>query len=115
SIILTMGLRGAGDSRTPLIFMGVTVVLHTLMNPLLIIGWGPIPALGISGSAISMGLSSLVSLIGTVIYIYAKDLPLRLRGPELSYLLPRRDELGFILVKGFPMGAQMAVMSAAGL
>ncbi len=115
SIILTMGLRGAGDSRTPLIFMGVTVVLHTLLNPFLIMGWGPIPALGISGSAISMGLSSLVSLVGTIAYIYAKDLPLRLRGPELAYLMPRRDELGFILSKGFPMGAQMAVMSAAGL
>ncbi len=115
SIILTMGLRGTGDSRTPLIFMVVTVALHTVLNPLLIMGYGPFPEFGIAGSALSMAVSSAVSLIGMVVYVYVKDLPLRLRGAELDYLKPRNDELGFILAKGFPMGAQMAVMSAAGL
>lgn len=115
SIILTMGLRGAGDARTPLIFMAVTVVLHTAINPLLIVGYGPFPAMGISGSALSLIIASLASFLGMVVYVYAKDLPLRLRGFELAYLKPRREELGFIVAKGFPMGAQMFVMSAAGL
>ncbi len=115
SIILTMGLRGAGDSRTPLIFMGVSVVLHTVINPLLIMGYGPLPAFGIAGSSLSMAISTTISFIGMVAYVYAKDLPLRLRGAELAYLKPRVEELGFIIKKGFPMGAQMLVMSAAGL
>ena len=115
SIILTMGLRGTGDARTPLIFMAVTVAIDIVLNPLLIAGFGPIPALGIGGSAIATIIASMASFLGMLVYVYAKDLPLRLRGRELGYLMPHRDELGFIIAKGLPMGAQMLVMSAAGI
>jgi putative MATE family efflux protein len=115
SIILTMGLRGTGDARTPLIFMGVTVAIDTVLNPVLIAGLGPFPAMGIAGSATATIFASLISFVAMVIYVYAKDLPLRLRGAELAYLKPRRDEMHFIVGKGLPMGAQMLVMSAAGI
>lgn len=115
SVILTMGLRGAGDARTPLIFMVVTVVLDAVLNPMLIAGFGPLPAMGIAGSAIATIIASLLSFVAMVIYVYAKDLPLRLRGSELAYLRPRRDEMHYIITKGVPMGAQMLVMSAAGI
>jgi putative MATE family efflux protein len=115
SVILTMGLRGTGDARTPLIFMLVTVAIDTVLNPVLITGWGPFPEMGIAGSATSTIIASLVSFVGMLVYVYAKDLPLRLRGPELGYLKPRGEELHFIVTKGIPMGAQMFVMSAAGL
>ncbi len=115
SIILAMGLRGAGDARTPLIFMIVTVVLDIVFNPLLISGWGPFPRLGIVGSALSTMLASIVSFLGMVAYVYAKDLPLRLRGREVRYLVPDRAELGYIIAKGLPMGAQMLLMAANGI
>jgi putative MATE family efflux protein len=115
SVVLSMGLRGAGDSRTPLIFMGLTVALDVVLNPLLIAGIGPFPALGITGSALSMVIAAIVGFIAMVAYVYAKDLPLRLRGPELAYLKPDREELRFIIAKGVPMGAQMLLMSAAGI
>jgi putative MATE family efflux protein len=115
SVVLSMGLRGAGDSRTPLIFMGLTVALDVVLNPLLISGIGPFPALGITGSALSMVIAAIVGFIAMVAYVYAKDLPLRLRGAELAYLIPDREELRFIVAKGLPMGAQMLLMSAAGI
>ncbi len=115
SVILTMGLRGTGDARTPLIFMGVTVAIDTVLNPLLIMGVGPIPEMGIAGSATSTIIASLASFVAMLFYIYGKDLPLRLRGPELGYLKPRGGELRYIVTKGIPMGAQMLVMSAAGI
>jgi putative MATE family efflux protein len=115
SIILTMGLRGTGDARTPLIFMGVTVAIDVVLNPVLIAGLGPFPALGIAGSAIATIAAAFISFVAMVAYVYSRDLPLRLRGHELAYLRPRRDELGFIVAKGLPMGAQMLVMSAAGI
>jgi len=115
SVILTMGLRGTGDARTPLIFMGVTVAIDIILNPMLISGFGPFPEMGIAGSATSTIIASLVSFVAMLVYVYARDLPLRLRGPELRYLRPRRDEMGFIITKGIPMGAQMLVMSAAGI
>ena len=115
SIILSMGLRGTGDARTPLIFMGVTVLIDAVLNPVFIAGLGPLPAMGIAGSATATIAASMLSFIGMVIYVYRKDLPLRLRGAELQYLKPAREELRYIVTKGLPMGAQMAVMAAAGI
>lgn len=114
-IIITMGLRGAGDARTPLIFMALAVVLDVGLNPFLIAGIGPFPELGILGSGIAMIIANAISFVAMLVYIYAKDLPLRLRGAELAYLKPAVNELGYILGKGLPMGAQMLVMSAAGI
>ena len=115
SIIVSMGLRGAGDARTPLIFMGLTVALDIVLNPLLIAGYGPFPELGIVGSALGMVIAAVISFVAMIVYIYAKDLPLRLRGAELAYLRPDPAELRWIVAKGVPMGAQMLVMSASGI
>ena len=114
-MVITMGLRGTGDSRTPLIFMAVTVAGNCVMVPLLVAGIGPFPQLGIVGAGLAMSIAMVISLAAMIWYIYHRDLPLRLRGHELSYLKPRREELRFIIAKGMPMGIQMAVMGAAGL
>jgi putative MATE family efflux protein len=115
SVMIAMGLRGAGDSRTPFLFMGVSVVLDIVLNPLLIMGVGPFPRMGIAGSAASTAFAGYASLAALLLYVYAKDLPLRLRGTEVSYLIPRRAELGYIVGKGLPMGAQMLLVSSAGI
>jgi putative MATE family efflux protein len=115
TVMIAMGLRGAGDSRTPFLFMALSVVLDVVLNPLLISGIGPFPRMGIAGSAASTAFAGYASLLGLVFYVYAKDLPLRLRGGELGYLMPRREELRYIIGKGLPMGAQMLVISSAGL
>lgn len=113
--MIAMGLRGAGDARTPLRFMVLTSVVDVALNPLLIRGIGPFPALGIAGSAWAMVLANLIGLTALIIYAYARDLPLRLRGAELCWLRPRAEEMGPILSKGLPMGAQMLVISGAGV
>src|SRR5690606_35248436 len=43
-------LRGAGDSRTPFYFLLLSCVLDVGLNPLLILGLGPFPKMGIAGS-----------------------------------------------------------------
>lgn len=114
-ILMMMGLRGAGDSVTPLYFMIVAVLLDTTLNPVFILGLGPAPRLGIAGSALATVIANLVGLIAMIGYIYARDLPLRLRGHELSYLKPHGPTLRTIMVKGFPMGLQMIVVTLAAL
>ncbi|MBW8783293.1 MAG: MATE family efflux transporter, partial [Novosphingobium sp.] len=115
SMMIAMGLRGAGDSTTPLRSMIITVLLDVCFNPLLIRGFGPIPALGIAGSALSTALANVVGVSFMIWRVYGHDLPLRLRGHELGYLWPSGRDLGYVIGKGLPMGAQMLVMSAAGL
>ena len=113
--MIAMGLRGAGDGATPLRFMILTALLDVALNPLLIQGWGPFPALGIAGSAWAMVIATTIGFAGLLIWIYAKDLPLRLRGAELRWLIPARTETAYLLSKGLPMGAQMLIISSAGV
>lgn len=113
--MIAMGLRGAGDGATPLRFMIITALLDVVLNPLLIMGWGPFPALGIAGSAWAMVIATTIGFAGLLIWIYAKDLPLRLRGAELRWLIPARAETAYLLSKGLPMGAQMLIISSAGV
>ena len=63
---------------------------------------------------IIISLSSL-ALIGLLIYIYTRDLPLRLKGREFRYLWCDVAILKTIIVKGFPMGIQMIVISLSAL
>ena len=113
--MLMMALRGSGDSMTPLWFMALNVALDIVLNPILINGWGPAPRLGINGSALATTIAAYASLAGMVAYIYARDLPLRLRGAELRFLSPDGTLLKVILTKGFPIGLQMIVISSSAL
>ncbi len=114
-VILMMGLRGAGDSLTPLWFMGLSVVFDSGLNPVFIRGFGPIPALGIAGSATATAIANNVSMAAMIGYVYLRDLPLRLRGHELAYLWPAPSLVRTIVGKGLPMAGQMMVVSVAAL
>ena len=46
-------LRGIGDTMTPLIFMAIAVGINIVLDPILIIGIGPIPKMGFNGSAVA--------------------------------------------------------------
>lgn len=115
SMMISMGVRGAGDSKTPLHAMILTVAMDIVLNPLLIRGLGPVPAFGIAGSAFASAVASFAGVVLMIVTIYRKNLPLRLRGAELRYLIPNPADLRYVLGKGLPMGAQMLIMSAAGV
>lgn len=46
--------RAAGDTRTPLLLLAGSVALNLALDPLLILGAGPLPAAGMAGPAIAM-------------------------------------------------------------
>jgi len=114
-VLLMMALRGSGDALTPMWFMVLAVFLDAGLNPVFILGLGPVPELGIAGSAFATVIANYVSLGALVIYIYGRDLPLRLKGAELRYLKPDPKLLVAIVRKGLPMGLQMIVISSSAL
>ncbi|KQU62477.1 MATE family efflux transporter [Sphingomonas sp. Leaf339] len=114
-VLIMMGLRGTGDAMTPLWFMVLGVVLDAGLNPLLIIGIGPFPRLGIAGSALATLISGSVSVIALAAYINWRDLPIRLKGAELAFVRPDPALVRLIVGKGLPIGAQMLVISVASL
>lgn len=114
-VLMFMGLRGTGDSVTPLWFMGLCVLIDAAMNPLLIAGIGPFPRMGIAGSATATLIANIIAFGALVGWIAWRDLPLRLKGAEIRYILPERALVRTIVGKGLPIGAQMLVLSTSAL
>ena len=114
-VALSMALRGSGDSLTPLYFMGMAAGLDIVLNPLLIAGVGPFPALGIAGSGYATAIANWSALAGLILYAYARRNPLRLARAELRFLVPDPGQLRSIFAKGLPMGLQMIVISVSSL
>ena len=48
---LEAAFRASGDTRTPFLVLAVSVALNAVLDPLLIMGIGPLPALGVGGAA----------------------------------------------------------------
>jgi Na+-driven multidrug efflux pump len=68
--LLANAVRGTGHMRLPAFTIVGGEALHLILSPLLILGWGPIPSLGMSGAALA-ALSPY--LFGTmVLFLYLR-------------------------------------------
>jgi putative MATE family efflux protein len=108
-------LRGAGDSKTPFKFLLVSVALDIMLNPLLIFGLGPLPRLGIAGSAYATLFAQAFTLLALLVHLYRTKNPLRIGGHELGLLKPDGATIRTLIVKGVPMGLQLFVISLSGV
>ncbi len=114
-VLLASSLRGVGDSVTPMWNSVLNVSLDIILNPVLILGLGPLPAMGIQGAALATVIAGLVSVSVLIWQIYARDLVIRLRGSELGWLKPDMAYLKPIARMGLPMGLSMIIMSGSSL
>lgn len=110
---MMMALRGAGDSRTPFYFMLISAGLDVALNPLLIRGFGPIPALGIAGSAWATTTAQWFACILLIGWLYKSRHILRIGRGETKYLRFDGAVLRSLLTKGVPMGLQVVVVSSS--
>jgi putative MATE family efflux protein len=108
-------LRGAGDSKTPFYFMLLSVGLDIVLNPVFIFGVGPIPRLGIAGSALATFVAQAVSLTALIHYLYQRRHLLVLHRDELALLRIDWAVVATLVRKGVPMSAQMLVLSLSGV
>jgi putative MATE family efflux protein len=104
-------LRGAGDSKTPFYFMLLSVGIDIALNPVFIFGVGPIPRLGIAGSALATFVAQAVSLTALIRHLYKRGHILCLHREELRLLRVDWSLVGTLVKKGIPMSGQMLVLS----
>jgi putative MATE family efflux protein len=104
-------LRGAGDSKTPFYFMLLSVAIDIALNPVFIFGLGPIPRLGIAGSALATFVAQAVSLAALISHLYRRRHLLVLHKDEIRHLRVDWTIVGTLIKKGIPMCAQMLVVS----
>jgi len=108
-------MRGAGDSKTPFYFLLLSTVLDIGLNPLLIRGIGPLPEMGIAGSATAALIAQFISLILLMLRLYATKYFLRITWQELHLLRMEWRIIKLTIRKGIPMGLNMVVVSLANL
>jgi putative MATE family efflux protein len=113
STFMMMALRGTGDSRTPFFFMLISATLDVGLNPLLIRGFGPVPALGIAGSAIATAIAQWLALILLIAWLYWRRNVLCIGRGEFRYFRIDGAILRSLLTKGIPMGLQVVVVSTS--
>lgn len=113
TIALSTVVRASGDTVTPLLAMLPAILVEIVANPLLIRGFGPIPPLGTAGSALATALAAILTLTVLIAAIYARGLPVRLRGAEWRYLVPDATLVRLFLVRGIPLGLQMLVIAGS--
>jgi putative MATE family efflux protein len=71
--------RASGDTRTPLVLLTVSILITVVMDPVMIRGLGPMPALGIAGAAVAaVGTRALVLAFGLGIALRRRLLRLSL-------------------------------------
>ncbi len=103
--------RSCGDSRTPMRVMLGATILNVVLDPLLILGIGPFPALGVRGAALATVISQVLAVCAYLALWAGGRLPLRL-GPRAGRPLVTAHEVGGILRIGAPWAATGMLFSA---
>jgi putative MATE family efflux protein len=106
-------LRAYGDTKTPSYVMAFGGLINVILDPILIFGWGPIPAFGMKGAAIA----TLVAwAVGLLYILYVLAVKRKLIEPKLLNWQQLKRSTGGILQIGLPAaGANMLTPFSAGI
>ncbi len=100
-------LLACGDPVGPMVIQGVGAVVNLIMDPLLIFGLGPFPALGVAGAAIATVMGQWTGMaVGFVLLRRLRRFPLSPRG-----FRPRGDILAELCRIGIPAAAMQSLSS----
>ncbi len=97
--VVTALLNGVGDTVTPMKLMGVSVALNTILDPLLIFGWGPFPTWGVSGAAVATVFSRGIIAVCGLYLLFSGRLGIHIR---FRHLRLQWDTVRQILAIGGP-------------
>lgn len=103
-------MRATGDTRLPSRLMVIAALLNILLDPLLIFGLGPVPAMGLNGAALAALLARASIFAGTLYYMRRRLNMLSFNKPDALEL---RQSWADILHVGMPAAATNAVIPIA--
>lgn len=105
--VLAFALRGAGDTRTPLVISIITGVIKVVVSYVLIFGGFGVPALGVVGAAIGTVAAFGTGGLLLVALMVAGRLGLRLRREDIGV---RGTVLRRLFVIGYPAAIEHLLM-----
>ena len=106
-------IRATGDTKTPSYVMLVAGLVNAVLDPFLIFGWGPFPALGLTGAACATVASYIGAFAVAIWVLYSREKLITLERPRVEQVL---DSWRRILHIGLPAaGTNMLGPVSAGL
>lgn len=78
-------LRGYGDTRTPMVLSVSSALLDTILDPFFIFGWFGLPAMGVSGAALTTVITRSVSGVIGMYLLFSGKVGIKLK---LAHLKP---------------------------
>jgi putative MATE family efflux protein len=101
--------RGYGDTKTPMWVLCISLLINTVLDPMLIFGLGPFPALGIVGAAWATVLAHLFAFFGCLFLL--RKTPVRPWMRQDGRLLLSAKMLWSIFKVGTPVAASAFLFS----
>lgn len=99
-------MRGIGEVRIPLYINAATLTLNFILDPLFIYGWGPVPAYGVTGAAVSTLVTVSLSAFTGVFILWRGKTDIQLTGKNFKFDIP-------LLKKAFKLGAPSSMEISA--
>jgi len=104
---MASSLRATGLVKPGMVVQVLTVVLNTILAPLLIAGWGPGPALGVMGAGLASSLSVLVGVGLLTLYFFKLE---KYVSFDMKLWRPRYAIWKRMLAIGLPAGGEMVLL-----
>lgn len=77
--------RGAGNMVVPAFAIAIGELFHLALSPLLILGWGPVPALGIVGAAVAAIAAYAVGTVVLALHLASRHALVRLQWQHIRW------------------------------
>ncbi|MEE1783681.1 MATE family efflux transporter [Streptomyces sp. SP17BM10] len=110
--------KGAGDTRTPMRIALLSNALLLALDPLLVLGAGPVPGLGVTGAALALTASRAAALAVTLRLLARRRAggPVDGVGPELRRIARAGAPFGLDFTARMAVGtAQLALVAGFGV
>jgi putative MATE family efflux protein len=104
---MAQALRATGIVKPGMVVQIATVLLNTILAPVLIAGWGPGPALGVVGAGLASSISVAVGLAMLIFYFARLEKYVRF---DFSFWKPDYAIWRRMLHIGLPAGGEMLLM-----
>ncbi|OGT87632.1 MAG: MATE family efflux transporter [Gammaproteobacteria bacterium RIFCSPLOWO2_12_FULL_52_10] len=100
-------LRGTGIVKPAMMVQVLTIILNTILAPVLIAGWGPGPALGVRGAGLASSISVAVGVVLLSLYFIKLEKYVSFRS---NMWRPKPELWERMLYIGLPAGGEMMLM-----
>jgi putative MATE family efflux protein len=72
--LLYNAYSATGDTVTPLLVNAAGIIINAILDPILVLGWGPVPQMGILGAAIAtVSAQAVATAIFAVLFVRGRD------------------------------------------